>query len=135
MAAVAEKVKYTQDSFQDEKPGAIGACPFAGELPVAPTPPIEESAPEEVKIFPSVTETAAPPPAPVKKEEEKKAWIEIVLVDMDGNPMPGVRYIITPPSGEPKEGYLNEHGQGGYYEIEQGTCKVSFPDLDKDAWE
>ena len=50
--------------------------------------------------------------------------------------MPGVRYRITPPGGaEPKEGFLNEHGQAGYYQIEPGDCKITFPDLDKDAWD
>jgi hypothetical protein len=55
---------------------------------------------------------------------------------MEGKPMPGVRYRITPPGGgEPKEGTLNEFGQAGYYQIEPGTCKVTFPDLDADAWD
>ena len=138
MAPVAEKIKYTQNSFQDQKPGAVASCPFAGQLPVEPTPPQEESAPVEMKIFPGEAEknVVTPPVAPAKKKEEKKAWIEISLVDMDGNPMPGIKYRITPPGGgEAKEDFLNEHGQGGYYEIEQGTCIISFPDLDKDAWE
>jgi hypothetical protein len=139
MAATADKINYTKDSFQDQNPGAVAPCPFAGgPPPTEPTPPVETVVePVEMKIFPGETEQNAvtSPVAPAKKVEEKKAWIEIVLVDMDGNPMPGVKYRITPPSGEPKEDFLNEYGQGGYFEIEPGTCKVSFPDLDKDAWE
>ncbi len=73
---------------------------------------------------------------PQKKQEEKKDWIEIILVDMDGKPVPNVRYKITPPGGgTPQEGRLNEHGQAGYYQIEPGECKITFPDLDRDAWE
>lgn len=139
MAGVAEKINNTQDSFEDQKTGAVAACPFAaGPIPQEPSPPQEETAPDEIKIFPGETEINAvtPPVAEDKKDEEKKAWIEIILVDMDGNPMPGVKYRITPPGGgETKEDYLNEYGQGGYYEIEPGTCKIAFPDLDKDAWE
>jgi hypothetical protein len=46
-----------------------------------------------------------------------------------------VKYRITPPSGQPVEGRLNEHGQAGLYKIDPGNCKITFPDLDKDAWE
>jgi hypothetical protein len=137
MPPVADEIKGTQNSFQDQKPGAVASCPFAGLLPQESAPLAEQPEPVEMKIFPGETETNVATPAPVKdkKEEQKKAWIEIILVDMDGNPMPGVKYRITPPGGEPKEDFLNEHGQGGYYEIEPGSCKVTFPELDKDAWE
>ena len=141
MTATADKIKYTQNSFQDQPPGAVSACPFAaGPLPSEPAPPVNAIAPVEMKIFPGETETnvATPPVAPrkEKKEDQKSAWIEIVLVDMDGNPMPGVKYRITPPgAGEPKEDFLDEYGRGGYQQIEQGTCKITFPDLDKDSWE
>lgn len=138
MAGVAEKINNTQDSFDEQKTGAVAACPFAAApVPQEAPPPQEETAPDEMKIFPGETETEAvtPPVAQAKKEEEKKAWIEIVLADMDGNPMPGVKYRITPPNGEMKEDFLNEYGQGGYYDIESGSCKISFPDLDKDAWD
>ena len=83
---------------------------------------------KKMGIFPSST--------PAEKPKEKKHWIEIILVDMDGNPVPNVRYKITPPGGDsPKEGRLNEHGQAIYDQIESGECKVTFPDLDKDAWD
>lgn len=143
MAGVGEKVKQTQSSFPSEPTGAVASCPFApGPVPEQPQALREEPAPEEVKIFPAETERGVATPesktiTTLKQEEEaKQDWIEIVLVDMDGKPVPGVKYRITPPGGgEPKEGVLNDFGQGGYYDIEAGTCKVSFPDLDKDAWE
>ena len=76
-----------------------------------------------------VNEPVPPPVAPIeKKQEDKKAWIEIVLLDMDGKPVPNVLYRITPPAGGTvQEGRLNEHGQAGYYQIEPGDCKISFP--------
>lgn len=70
-----------------------------------------------------------------EKPKEKKAWIEIILVDAEGQPMPGVKYRITPPGGNAVEGRLNEHGQAGLYQIEPGSCKITFPDLDREAWD
>jgi hypothetical protein len=62
-------------------------------------------------------------------------WVEIQLIGEDGAPIGGVRYRIEPPTGPGREGVLDGDGSGGYYEISAGTCKVSFPDLDMDAWQ
>jgi len=120
----ADKIKQTQASFAAEEPKAVSGRPCPERQPDVEVPP----EPEVVQ---------AKKPTPEKpKPEKKKSWIEIMLVDMDGKPMPGVRYRITPPGGgEPSEGTLNKFGQAGYYEIEPGTCKITFPDLDADAWE
>lgn len=48
--------------------------------------------------------------------------------------MPGVKYRITPPGGAPVEGTLNQYGQAGVYQIDPGNCKITFPDLDQEAW-
>ena len=95
-------------------------------------------APVEVETAFQLSQHITPPPVATsvaEKPKEKKAWIEIILVDMDGKPVPGIKYRITPPSGAPKEGRLNEHGQAGLYEIDPGNCKITFPDLDKEAWD
>jgi hypothetical protein len=93
-----------------------------------------EPQPEHPK--PAVVKVKKAVPVEAEEKPKKKSWIEIYLVDMEGKPMPGVRYRITPPGGgEPKEDVLNEYGQAGYYQIEPGTCRVTFPDLDADAWE
>jgi hypothetical protein len=42
---------------------------------------------------------------------------------MEGKPVPGVRYRITPPSGETTEGTLNEFGQAGVYQIDPGKLQ------------
>lgn len=131
MGDLGDKIKQTQDSFPDQKPGAVAACPYASLAAKEPTP-------VDVETAFALTRDIIKPPVESRTEEpkQKKAWIEIILVDMDGKPMPGVRYRITPPGGgEPQEGTLNEHGQAGYYQIEPGNCKITFPDLDKDAWD
>ena len=67
--------------------------------------------------------------------EEEKTWIEIELVDEEDNPVPGEKYKITLPDGRVKTGTLDENGFARVEGIDPGTCKVTFPNLDKDAWE
>jgi hypothetical protein len=67
--------------------------------------------------------------------EKKKSWIEIELVDQDKKPVPGEPYRITLPDGETvAEGTLDEKGFARLDGIDPGTCKITFPNLDKDAW-
>ena len=130
--AVADKIKTTQKSFPPRPPGAVEPCPFA--KPVAKAEPM----PVDVKTAFALTQYGSSAPATAttpEKAKEKKDWIEIILVDMEGKPVPNVRYRITPPNGAPVEGRLNEHGQAGLYQIEAGNCKVTFPDLDQEAWD
>lgn len=68
-------------------------------------------------------------------EEKKKSWIEIELVGEDKKPIPGERYRITLPDGSVAEGTLDEKGFARVEGFEPGSCMVTFPDLDQDAWE
>jgi type VI secretion system secreted protein VgrG len=71
-----------------------------------------------------------------EENKEKKSWIEIVLVDMNNQPIPGERYEIKLPDGETiASGSLDDKGFARVDNIDPGNCKVTFPDLDKDAWE
>jgi hypothetical protein len=128
---LADKIKETKNSFPAQKPGAVAACPYAA--PVSPEPPGQV----EMKSYYDLTQNVSSSPATQRAPEQKqeKSWVEIMLVDLEGNPVPGVRYRITTPDGEVREGSLNEHGQAGYYQIDPGNCKITFPDLDKEAWD
>jgi hypothetical protein len=79
------------------------------------------------------------PHKPPQTEEEKKqktSWIEIEMVDEEDNPVPGEKYRITLPDGETvAEGTLDDKGFARVEGIEPGTCKITFPELDKDTWE
>jgi type VI secretion system secreted protein VgrG len=69
-------------------------------------------------------------------EDQPTSWIEIELVDMEDEPVPGEAYEITLPDGQTvASGTLDEKGFARIDGIEPGTCKISFPKLDKDAWE
>jgi hypothetical protein len=68
-------------------------------------------------------------------EEKQTSWIEIELVGEDDKPIAGEAYQITMPDGSVKTGTLDEKGFARVEGMDPGTCKVTFPDLDKDAWE
>jgi hypothetical protein len=73
-----------------------------------------------------------------EKEEEKEkktSWIEIELVGEDDEGIPGEKYKITLPDNSVAEGTLDEKGFARVEGFKKGTCKVCFPNLDKEAWE
>ncbi len=75
------------------------------------------------------------PHNPTEEEIEEKSWIEIEMVDEEDEPVPGEKYKITLPDDTVAEGTLDNNGFARVDGIDPGTCKVTFPELDKDAWE
>jgi hypothetical protein len=76
------------------------------------------------------------PPQTEEEKKQKTSWIEIEMVDEEDNPVPGEKYRITLPDGETvAEGTLDDKGFARVEGIEPGTCKITFPELDKDTWE
>jgi hypothetical protein len=65
---------------------------------------------------------------------KKKTWIEIELVGEDDKPIPGVPYRILLVDGSTVEGALDETGSARVDDIDPGTCVVTFPELDEEAW-
>src|SRR5690349_20131431 len=57
-------------------------------------------------------------------------WVEIRLVDSDGNPVPGEAYEIVLPDGSIRSGTLSGKGLARYDRIAAGQCEVRFPNLD-----
>jgi hypothetical protein len=73
-------------------------------------------------------------PPPTKHSSDKKHWIEIVLYDVKGHPVPGHAYRIQLPDGSVVTGNLDSRGSARVNGIDPGTCKVTFPELDKTSW-
>src|SRR5262249_30416148 len=59
---------------------------------------------------------------------------EIELGDGDGDPLPGIAYEITTPGGKVVTGKLDSQGRARVDDIDPGSCKVRFPDLDGSEW-
>ena len=74
------------------------------------------------------------PTADTPVSREKTHWIAIELVDHLGKRVPYEDYRITLPDGTPIEGTLDKKGRAKITGIDSGTCKVSFPALDKEIW-
>ena len=64
-----------------------------------------------------------------------RTWITIELIGEDDQPISGERYRVELPDGSVREGSLDQHGLARFFEIEPGSCVVTFPDLDQEAWE
>jgi len=75
------------------------------------------------------------PPQTKQEKDKKKSWIEIKLVDEENRPVPGEKYKITLPDGETVAGgTLDAKGFARVDGFDPGTCRVTFPELDKDSW-
>lgn len=76
------------------------------------------------------------PPEKSAEEDQEKSWIEIELLDADGEPVPGEPYKVTLPDGSTvAEGTLDAKGFARVDGIDPGTCKVTFPARDQSCWE
>lgn len=84
----------------------------------------------------SASGEAYKPPSSQDERERKISWIEIEMVDQEDQPLPGVPYKITLPDGKTvAQGTLDEKGFARVDFIDPGSCKVTFPTLDQEAWE
>ncbi len=62
-------------------------------------------------------------------------WVTIEMVDEEDRPVAWMAYKITLPNGDIARGFLNDKGRAKITGIPTaGSCQVTFPDLDQDAW-
>lgn len=115
--------------------GSAGSGSSIG--PLSPTAPIAAIATGQVTAGMSPQDAAAhDAPAHQPDDDEEKEWIELELVDEDDNPVPNEKYRITLPDGQTvAQGTTDERGIARVTGIDPGSCQVTFPNLDKDAWE
>ena len=93
-----------------------------------PEPDARESTPRE-------DELAAKEDRPAPEPEEDTTWIEIELLDDEGNPIPNEQYAIEIPGGSVRVGRLDDNGYARVEGLDPNTCKVSFPNLDKSSYD
>lgn len=65
---------------------------------------------------------------------KEKHWIEIELVDENGEAVAGEEYLIVTPNNASHSGVTDPAGYARLDGIDPGSCRVSFPRLDKDTW-
>jgi len=80
------------------------------------------------------SEPAMTPSQLAKVREKDLHWIEIELFDEDNVPVSGEEYLIVTPDGQEHTGTTDEDGWARLDGIDEGQCKISFPQLDGNTW-
>ncbi len=70
-----------------------------------------------------------------EENKEKTHWIEVQLLDDAGQPITSEAVEVTTPDGSVSGGTTDEKGVYRVEHIDPGNCQITFPNLDKDAWE
>ena len=63
-----------------------------------------------------------------------KTWVDVQLIDEEGEPVAGARYILKITDGSKRAGTLDASGRVRVTNIDPGTCEVWFPDFDASEW-
>ena len=74
------------------------------------------------------------PQGAVVADEPTKTWVEILLLDHAGMPVPNEKYHIEAPGGVIRDGTLDAQGRARIPNIDPGSCDISFPDIDGREW-
>jgi type VI secretion system secreted protein VgrG len=70
-----------------------------------------------------------------KKQQQQTSWIEIELIDEQGQPVAGEAFEVLLPDGKKIAGTLDRFGQAHVAVPDPGLCQITFPRLDAAAWE
>jgi hypothetical protein len=66
--------------------------------------------------------------------DKKLHWIEIELLDDDGEPVAGAQYEVKLTDGSVRRGSLDDKGRARIDDIPPGMCSVYFPEYDAREW-
>ena len=130
-SAVAPAVSPQALALKEAAKSGVPFCEKCAEaarqraLAAGATPEEAERAAHDAGIAGAAAEAEEP------AADKAKTFIALQLVDQDGKPVPGERYVIKLPDGTPKEGKLDDQGKARLDGIDPGTCKITFPDLDR----
>ncbi len=67
-------------------------------------------------------------------EEEDSTWIDLKLVDEEGNPCAGEEYRIIDSKGKEHKGSLDSNGEA-HVIVPKGQCDITYPRLDNKSWQ
>jgi len=73
--------------------------------------------------------------AQLKSAKLVKTWVEMEVVDMEGNPVQGKRFLCALPDGSVQEGVLDRTGRVRFDGIDPGNCSFMLADQDRESWE
>ena len=62
------------------------------------------------------------------------SWIEVQLIGEDDRPIAGERVRVELPGGALVDATLDDGGLLRLDGVPPGMCRISFPDLDREAW-
>jgi hypothetical protein len=114
----------------ETSPGAppfVVVPPFPGSVQAKSSSPADQAQSE--KTGPAKQEQKKGPENPVY-------FAEFELVGEDGKGVALEKYRVTLPDGSVREGVTDGQGRIRIDGLEsQGSCKISFPELDQDCWE
>lgn len=92
------------------------------------------SASSQATTTPLEDEEAAKEEKKAAAQPEETHWIEIELVDDAGVPVADEMYLVELPDGSKLTGRTDAKGRARVENVDPGTAKVTFPDMDKDAY-
>jgi hypothetical protein len=110
-------------------PPVVIVPPFPGSVVAKSSPPAQQAQPEK-------PEPAKAEPKKGPEKEKPVYFIEFELVGEDGKGIGLEKYRIKIPDGSVREGVTDLQGRVRIDGLEsQGSCKISFPELDEECWE
>ena len=126
-APLADEPYRVELSTGELREGRLDASGRA-RLEELPPGPCRVSFPERDAVLgPRVVVAAlAPPPPP----PPPRGWLELRLVDEEGQAQAGARWRVEAAGGEVREGVLDAAGQARLEDLPTGPARVSFPELE-----
>lgn len=61
---------------------------------------------------------------------EPNDWIELELLDEEGEPVAGAEYIVLLSNGSEIKGKMDENGYAKVNNVIGGSCRVTFPEYE-----
>jgi uncharacterized Zn-binding protein involved in type VI secretion len=114
-------------------PGAVAANPSVA-MPEVSAPAQMAMALKSAAANGAVFAQQPAPPEKEPPEKIEKGNVGFTLTDQQGNPVDGEQYELTLPDGSTRKGKTDSNGKVLLQGIDQGNCKLSFPDLHGDEW-